>query len=313
MHLRITVALAACGIVALGVLAACAPQQNDGSASEDASTESTQVAFTWSYDSTCTQCHEKEATSMDDTACLAATHAAEGTTCATCHTDENGLASAHENATPDEAKKRDQAAQHHYRRRGMPFVPWQLRGARNEDRRPHPAHRQRGNYREPTCHARERRSRRYRLRQLSHHAFRRALHRDCSRILRFVPSCRCLFLSYLSRLASVCWVGGERFERGVPVFGTNLQVGEFGSDCGRFRPGVSCFTPIVNAKQRRIVPLPVILCQNFDSRVHDGEACGPRVDGPHAFGAYATIKVPESPSMASAAFSRLVMMALPSG
>ncbi len=106
MHLRITVALAACGIVALGVLAACAPQQNDGSASEDASTESTQVAFTWSYDSTCTQCHEKEATSMDDTACLAATHAAEGTTCATCHTDENGLASAHENATPDEAKKR---------------------------------------------------------------------------------------------------------------------------------------------------------------------------------------------------------------
>ena len=43
---------------------------------------------------------------MDDAACLAATHAAEGTTCATCHTDESGLASAHENATPDEAKKR---------------------------------------------------------------------------------------------------------------------------------------------------------------------------------------------------------------
>ena len=38
-----------------------------------------------------------------------------------------------------------------------------------------------------------------------------------------------------------------------------------------------------------------------------------RGDGPRAFGAYATIRVPDLPSMASAAFSRLVMMALPSG
>lgn len=43
---------------------------------------------------------------MDDSACLAATHAAEGSTCDTCHTDESGLTKAHENATPDEAKKR---------------------------------------------------------------------------------------------------------------------------------------------------------------------------------------------------------------
>lgn len=106
MHLRITVALATCGIVALGGLAACAPQHNDGAGGGEASAESTQVAFTWSYDSTCSQCHQKEDSSMNDAACLAATHAAEGTTCATCHTDESGLASAHENATPDEARKR---------------------------------------------------------------------------------------------------------------------------------------------------------------------------------------------------------------
>ena len=103
MHLRITVALATCGIVALGGLAACAPQHNDETGSEGANAESTQVAFTWSYDSTCAQCHEKEDGSMDDAACLAAMHAAEGTTCATCHTDEQGLASVHEGKTASDA------------------------------------------------------------------------------------------------------------------------------------------------------------------------------------------------------------------
>ncbi len=106
MHLRITVVLATCGIAVLGGLAACAPQHNNQAGSEGAGTESTQVAFAWSYESTCSQCHQKEDGSMDDASCLAATHAAEGATCATCHTDESGLASAHENATPDAAKKR---------------------------------------------------------------------------------------------------------------------------------------------------------------------------------------------------------------
>ena len=57
------------------------------------------------------------------------------------------------------------------------------------------------------------------------------------------------------------------------------------------------------------LPYP-LFCARISTRAFTMEK---RVDGPHAFGAYATIRVPDSPSMASAAFSRLVMMALPSG
>lgn len=106
MHLRITAALVACSIAALGGLAACAPQQSAGSNDGASGAEPAQVDFTWENDSDCAQCHQTESSSMNDSACLAATHAAEGNTCATCHTDESGLVKAHENATPDEAKKR---------------------------------------------------------------------------------------------------------------------------------------------------------------------------------------------------------------
>lgn len=108
MHLRIATVLAVCGIVALGGLAACAPQQNSGENTNATNTNenATQASFTWAYDSDCSMCHQTEATSMDDSSCLAGTHKAQGNTCATCHTDESGLTKAHENATPDEAKKR---------------------------------------------------------------------------------------------------------------------------------------------------------------------------------------------------------------
>ena len=55
-------------------------------------------------------------------------------------------------------------------------------------------------------------------------------------------------------------------------------------------------------------PYP-LFCARISTRAFTME----KRDGPRAFGAYATIRVPDLPSMASAAFSRLVMMALPSG
>lgn len=88
-------------------LAACAPQQSNGNAAgNDADADAVQASFTWSYDSDCSMCHGKESSSLDDAACLAGTHAAEGTTCKSCHSDESGLSEVHKDATPESAKKR---------------------------------------------------------------------------------------------------------------------------------------------------------------------------------------------------------------
>ena len=86
-------------------LLACAPQEakqpseahegNDG-------TSAALVEFTWSEDSDCKMCHEKESASFEDSAYGAFAHAADAS-CATCHADVAGLSSAHEGATMEKA------------------------------------------------------------------------------------------------------------------------------------------------------------------------------------------------------------------
>ena len=103
-----------CIIVATVVLVAClafvgcAPQERSLSetgdnASANASKQDDQgddasqgVAFTWSAESDCAMCHDKEAASQQDSACTASQHA--DLACATCHADEAGLVAAHEGA-----------------------------------------------------------------------------------------------------------------------------------------------------------------------------------------------------------------------
>ena len=60
-------------------------------------------------------------------------------------------------------------------------------------------------------------------------------------------------------------------------------------------------------------PYPLFLCR-ISTRAFTMEKRVARASTGHALApTYATIRVPDLPSMASAAFSRLVMMALPSG
>lgn len=97
---KLTAALAT-GAVVLA-LAACAPQQATTDELADtganASDEAAAVQIDWSLESDCAMCHGAESASMDDGACPASTHQAQGATCATCHTDEAALTEAHANA-----------------------------------------------------------------------------------------------------------------------------------------------------------------------------------------------------------------------
>lgn len=100
------VATLATGAMVL-TLAACAPHQaapeeladtGSGDAASSASDDTAAVQVEWSLDSDCTMCHATESASMDDSACPASTHQAQGATCATCHNDEAALTQAHANA-----------------------------------------------------------------------------------------------------------------------------------------------------------------------------------------------------------------------
>lgn len=89
------VAFAAVACLACG-LCACAPQQNEGAAQAKTPDEASEpVVVAWSMDGDCTVCHADEASSMNDSSCLASTHEAEGQTCADCHADEAALADVH--------------------------------------------------------------------------------------------------------------------------------------------------------------------------------------------------------------------------
>lgn len=99
--------VAACGLAAVLGLAACSPQNAEETpASPDVAGTASEAAFAWSYDSDCSMCHATETSSMEDAACLASTHAAQGNTCQTCHSDEAGLSEAHVDATAELAAKR---------------------------------------------------------------------------------------------------------------------------------------------------------------------------------------------------------------
>ncbi len=99
--------VASIALVACLAFFGCAPQERDlsttgedassaasGETQDDAATQG--VAFTWTAESDCAMCHDKEASSQQDSACTASQHANEP--CVTCHADEAGLASAHEGA-----------------------------------------------------------------------------------------------------------------------------------------------------------------------------------------------------------------------
>lgn len=101
--------LIACIVVcamAASCLWACASQKDAGGGSgvpAGSSAENATVA--WSFDDDCGACHAAQAGSMEDSGCLASLHAEAGNTCQTCHSDQEGLAAVHEEASADGAKK----------------------------------------------------------------------------------------------------------------------------------------------------------------------------------------------------------------
>lgn len=96
-------------VLAVGAVCAagCSPQSSDQTASSnsqgsDASQAATQA--TWSLDTECTMCHDTESGTMKDGASGASAHVQQAqATCATCHTDEQGLASVHKGKTASDA------------------------------------------------------------------------------------------------------------------------------------------------------------------------------------------------------------------
>lgn len=86
-------------IAVLMVSIGCAPQANSDT-SDEAKTDTEEIStadFTWTTDSDCSLCHEKQAASQTDSTCLLSLHA--GSTCSTCHTDSASLETAHAKAT----------------------------------------------------------------------------------------------------------------------------------------------------------------------------------------------------------------------
>lgn len=88
-------------------LAGCAPQASTES-SESSGEAATTIAtgdFAFSAEADCAVCHTVEGDSFSDSACAASNHAA--LTCTTCHSDVDGLASAHDGvAYGDKGAKR---------------------------------------------------------------------------------------------------------------------------------------------------------------------------------------------------------------
>lgn len=93
-----------CSLVSVFGLIGCSPRASESQSSNDP--QQAAISFTWNADADCATCHATEDRSMADSTCLASTHEKQGNTCSTCHTDAKGLEKAHENATPELAKKR---------------------------------------------------------------------------------------------------------------------------------------------------------------------------------------------------------------
>lgn len=88
------VSLAATALTLVVVLAAgCAPQQQSTASAEDETSKANAVQVAWSMDSDCEGCHATEAASREDATSLHAVHI--DSTCISCHTDEEGLTTAH--------------------------------------------------------------------------------------------------------------------------------------------------------------------------------------------------------------------------
>ena len=100
----------ACMLVfALGSAAGCSPQQNASEQTESSAADQVAMSgdFEFSADSDCALCHTAEEASATDSACLlgSANHAS--LTCSGCHSDDSGLASAHDGvAYGDKSPKR---------------------------------------------------------------------------------------------------------------------------------------------------------------------------------------------------------------
>lgn len=98
-------------LVALAVgmvcVAGCSPQSSDDAASsEPKGSDSSQAATQagWSLDMECATCHSAEGGTMEDGASGASAHVRQAqATCATCHVDEQELASVHEGKTASDA------------------------------------------------------------------------------------------------------------------------------------------------------------------------------------------------------------------
>ena len=90
-------------------LAGCAPQasteSSESSGEAEAATTIATGDFAFSAEADCAVCHTVEGDSFSDSACAASNHAA--LTCTTCHSDVDGLASAHDGgAYGDKGAKR---------------------------------------------------------------------------------------------------------------------------------------------------------------------------------------------------------------
>lgn len=90
-------------IIILAVAAAlvcvfgCSPQQKVADSADTVeSTESDSQAVAWSMESECSVCHTVEQETLSDNSCTASLHAT--VSCATCHSDEEGLGRVHEGA-----------------------------------------------------------------------------------------------------------------------------------------------------------------------------------------------------------------------
>lgn len=101
-----------CGALCLPLIMfawGCAPQASgaaDASDSKDGS-GSAAVEVAWTPQADCSSCHEAEAATVTDTACLAGHHTStQGFECVTCHADESALTEVHQDMSNGKVPKK---------------------------------------------------------------------------------------------------------------------------------------------------------------------------------------------------------------
>ena len=89
-------------LVALAISAvACAPQaEPEGGTSNDAGKDGAAMTVEWSPEADCAACHTTEASSREDSTCLASLHVA--SKCTDCHAATDELAAEHEGKTAED-------------------------------------------------------------------------------------------------------------------------------------------------------------------------------------------------------------------